>query len=163
MIIDLQTTFSGSTAADGTKTGQAITATALSSNVIDLRAVSGNVPTLKDEGIQLYDLWLVVQCDQSADFAAAGAATLTITIESDSDTAISTSPTVHYSTPAIGKATLVKGFTAVRTLLPSGDYERYLALRYTVATGPFTAGGLLAYLTPTVQRAKTYPVGFSVT
>jgi hypothetical protein len=70
---------------------------------------------------------------------------------------------VHFATGAIAKATLVKGYTAVRTLLPSGDYERFLGLRYTVATGPFTAGGLYAFLTPVSQRAKTYPVGFAVT
>src|SRR5581483_6642928 len=101
MIIDLQTTFSGSTAADGTKTGQAITATALSSNIIDLRSVGSvpgtpGTPTQVDEGIQFRDLWLVVQADQSADFAAAGAATLTITLESADDTGISTNATVHY-------------------------------------------------------------------
>ena len=163
MIIDLQTTFSGSTAADGTKTGQAITATAISANVLDLRAGnSSGGPALVDEGLQLYDLWLIVQADQSADFAAAGAATLTITLESDSAASLASSPVVHYSTAAIGKASLVKGYEAVRTLLPSGDYKRYLGLRYTVGTGPFTAGGLLAYLTPTPQRNKTYPVGFTV-
>lgn len=161
MIIDLQTTFSGSTAADGTKTGQAVTATAISDNVLDLR--NSATPTLVDEGIQLEDLWLVVQCDQSADFAAAAAATLTITLESDSAVGLGTTPAVHYATAAIGKATLVKGYTAVRTLLPSADYQRYVGLRYTVATGPMTAGGILAYLTPTAQRNKTYPVGFTVT
>jgi len=162
MIIDLQTTFSGSTAADGTKTGQAITATAISSNVLDLRSTGTTGPTLVDEGVQMYDLWLIVQCDQSADFAAAGAGTLTITLESDSAAGLGTTPAVHFATAAIGKATLVKGFTAVRTLLPSADYQRFLGLRYTVATGPFTAGGLYAYLTPSVQRNVAYPVGFSV-
>jgi hypothetical protein len=161
MIIDLQTTFSGVTAADGTKTGQAITATAISANVLDLRQAA--TPTLVDEAIQLADLWLVVQADQSADFAAAGAATLTITLESDTAVGLATSPVVHFSTAAIAKASLVKGFVAAKVLLPSDDYKRFLGLRYTVATGPFTAGGLYAFLTPTLQRNKTYPVGFAVT
>jgi hypothetical protein len=82
MILDLQTMFSGAVAADGTKTGQAITVTAISTNVLDLRKAA--TPTLVDEGIVLDDLWLIVQSDGSADFAAAGAATLTITLESDS-------------------------------------------------------------------------------
>lgn len=162
MIIDLQTTFSGTTAADGTKLGQAITVTAISTNVLDLRSTGTTGPTLVDEGVQLYDLWLVVQADQSADFAAAGAATLTITLESDSAAALGTTPAVHFASAVIPKATLVKGFTAVRTLLPSADYQRFIGLRYTVATGPFTAGGLYAYLTPTLQRSRTYPVGFTV-
>ena len=162
MIIDLQTTFSGTTAADGTKTGQAITATAISANVLDLRATGTVGPTLVDEAIQLYDLWMVVQADQSADFAAAGAATLTITIESDTVVGLSSTPAVHYSTAAIAKASLVKGFVAVRTKLPSGDYQRFVGLRYTVGTGPFTAGAALAFLTPTPQRNTVYPVGFAV-
>ena len=37
MILDLQTKFSGSTSAAGVTTGQAITATAISTNVLDLR------------------------------------------------------------------------------------------------------------------------------
>lgn len=160
MIIDLQTTFSGSTAADGTKTGQAITVTAISANVLDLRNAA--TPSLVDEGQMVSDLWLIVQCDQSADFTAAGAGTLTITLESDSAVGLATAPVVHFSTAAIGKATLVKGYTAVRTLLPSDDYKRYLGLRYTVATGPMTAGGLYAYLTPNPQRNKVYPAGFTL-
>src|SRR5262249_52746494 len=88
VILDLQTTFSVTPAADGTKTGQAITATAISANVIDLRPTLGafgavGAPSLVDDGLFADDLWLVAQCDQSADFAAAGAATLTITLESD--------------------------------------------------------------------------------
>ena len=162
MIIDLQTTFSGTTAADGTKTGQAITATAISANVLDLRATGTVGPTLVDEAVELDDLWLIVQADQTADFAAAGAATLTITLESDSVAGLSSTPAVHYSTPAIAKATLVKGFEAVRAKLPSADYQRFVGLRYTVATGPFTAGALYAYLTPAPQRSKIYPIGFAV-
>jgi hypothetical protein len=92
--------------------------------VLDLRQAA--TPTLVDEGIQLDDLWLVVQADQSADFAAAGAATLTITLESDTAVGLATSPVVHFATAAIAKATLVKGYVAVRTLLPSADYQRYL-------------------------------------
>lgn len=161
MILDLQTMFSGSVAVDGTKTGQAITATAISANVLDLRNSSS--PTLVDEGIGDISTWLIVQCDQSADFAAAGAATLTITLESDSAVGLGTTPVVHYSTTAIAKAALLKGTTQVRIAIPSADYQRYVGLRYTVATGPFTAGGLLAYLTLNPQRNKVYPVGFAVT
>ena len=160
MIIDLQTTFSGTTAADGTKTGQAITATAISAHVLDLRNAAA--PALIDDAV-LNDLWLVVQCDQSADFAAAGAATLTVTLESDSVVGLATAPVVHFGSAAIPKATLTKGYTALRAELPRDDYKRYLGLRYTVATGPFTAGGLYAYLTPSPQRSKVFATGFAVT
>lgn len=162
MIIDLQTRFSGSTTAAGVTTGDALTATAISANVVDLRSTGTTGPTLVDEGIQFQDLWLIVQADQSADFASAGASTLTITLESDSTANLATTPAVHYASAAIPKASLVKGFTAVRVLMPSADYQRFLGVRYTVAVANFTAGGILAYLTPTPQRNVIYPVGFSV-
>jgi hypothetical protein len=49
MILDLQTMFSGSVSAAGVKTGQAITATAISDNVLD-RKGGQTGPTLEDEG-----------------------------------------------------------------------------------------------------------------
>lgn len=157
MYIDLQSTFSGSTAADGTKTGQAVTSSAISSNVIDLRNAS--TPVLVDEALQGDNpLWLVIQCTVAA--TAAGAATVTFSLESDSTADLATSATVHWSTAAIGKATLVVGYVVARVPLPSGDYERYLGVRYTVATGPLTAGSFLAYLTPNLQRNIAYPSGF---
>jgi hypothetical protein len=162
MIIDLQSRFSGSTTAAGVTIGDAVTVTAISANVLDLRSTNTVGPTLVDEGIQYQDLWLIVQCDQSAAFAAAGAATLTITLESDSTANLATTPAVHYSTAAIPKATLVQGYTAVRVVVPSGDYQRYVGTRYTVATGPFTAGGILAFLTFVPQRNVVYPIGFAV-
>lgn len=163
MILDLQTMFSGSVAADGTKTGQSITATAISTNVLDLRNFRSGVttPALVDEGLLGFmEQWLIVQVLTSAAGGDA-AKTLTITLESDSDTALSTSVTVHYTSPAITGATLVAGYTAVRIQLPSGDYERYLGLRYTVSAG-FTAFQITAYLTPDPQRNIIYPTGFTI-
>lgn len=163
MILDLQEMFSGTVAADGTKTGQSLTATAISTNVIDLRNyVTGvTTPILVDEGILGgMEMWLIVSVLTSA-AGGDSAKTLTITLESDSDTALSTSPTIHYTSPAITGATLVAGYTAIRVQLPSGDYERYLGVRYTVSAG-FTAFQLLAYLTPDPQRNVTYPSRFTV-
>lgn len=167
MILDLQTKFSGSTTAAGVTTGDAITVTAISANVLDARSAGGSVsvgtggPALVDEGINVNDFWLIVQVTDNA-FTAAGAATLTITLESDTAVGLGATPVVHFSTAAIGKATLVIGYTAVRTPLPSDDYKRFIGLRYTVATGPMTAGNLVAYFALEAQRNKTYPVGFAV-
>lgn len=158
MILDLQTMFSGSVASDGTKTGQAVTATAISTNVLDLRNAS--TPALADEGMSGPETWLTIMCLVAA--TAAGAATVTFSLESDSTADLATSPTVHWTSPAIGKATLIAGYVVARIQLPSDDYERYLGVRYTVATGPLTAGTFHAFLTPDMQRNKTYPVGFSV-
>jgi hypothetical protein len=160
MILDLQTMFSGVVSAAGVKTGDAVTATAISANVLDLR--QSNSLLLADEGLNPDETWLIVQSDASAAWTAAGAATLTITLESDSTANLATTPVVHWSSAAIGKAAILASTVLARIPLPSADYQRYLGLRYTVATGPFTAGAILAYLTPDVQRNKTYPSGFTI-
>lgn len=142
---------------------QAVTATALSTNVLDLTQGVTSPATLttidigEGEGMEL-----VIQVDTAA--TATGAATVTFTLESDSDTALSTSPTVHWTSAAIGKATLVAGYEVARVKLPPGQqYERYLAVRYTVATGPLTAGAFSAFLTKQGQGNTAYPSGFAVT
>lgn len=159
MILDLQTMFSGTVAADGTKTGQALTATAISTNVLDLRNAA--TPATADEGILGFmEEWLIVQV-QTATNGADAAKTLTITLESDSAVGLATAPVVHYSTPAITGATLVAGYTAVRVQLPSADYKRYLGIRYTVSAS-FTSFNILAYLTPDPQRNVVYPAAFTI-
>jgi hypothetical protein len=160
MFIDLQTTFDGSTTGAGVKTGTAVTATAISANVIDLRQAA--TPAVADEGVNPAQTILFVQSDGSADFAAAGAATLTITLESDSTANLATAPVVHFSTAAIGKAAILKNTVLVRVALPSADYKRFLGLRYTVATGPFTAGGILGWISPDMQRNIVYPAAFTI-
>ncbi len=156
MILDLQTTFSGTVAADGTKTAQAITATAISTNVLDLRNAS--TPTLVDEGLFGKDLRLVVQT-----IAAFNTLTsLTITLESAADAGLTSGPVVHFSTGAILLAALTANTVLARIQLPSADYKRYLGLRYTVAGTPPTLGSILAYLTPDIDRNKVYPSGFTI-
>jgi hypothetical protein len=152
-IIDLQTKFSDV---------QAVTVTAVSANILDLRNFNTGVttPALADESLVGANMWVTIFVGTAV--TAAGAATVTFSLESDSTTDLATSPTVHYVSAAIGKATLVAGYAAVRVQLPSGDYERYLGVRYTVATGPLTAGTFTAFLHPNVQRNITYPNGFVV-
>lgn len=125
MILDKQNIFSDA---------QAITATADSTNVIDFGAAR------LGEGEPMP---LNVQVEEA--FTAAGAGTLTITWVTATDEAF-TSPQTIYSSGAIGKATLVKGYR-----IPGlGDVPvgalRYNKLVYTVATGPMTAGKINAAL-----------------
>jgi hypothetical protein len=161
MILDLQTMFSGTVAVDGTKTGQGITATAISGNVLDRTGGLPLFPALEDEGLEGFaEMWLIVQV-QTATNGADSAKTLTITLESALDAALSSSPVVHFSTPAILGSALVAGYTAVRVQLPSSDYKRYIGLRYTVSAG-FTSFNVLAYLTPDPQRNVIYPIGFTI-
>ena len=166
MFIDLQSTFSGSTTAAGVKTGDAVTVTAISANVMDLRqgvaSLTTGVLALADEGLNPDEAWMIVQTDNSAAFAAAGAATLTVTLESDSTANLATLPVVHFSTAVIGKAALVANFVIARFGLPSDNYKRFLGVRYTVATGPFTAGAILAFMSTEVQRNITYQANFAV-
>lgn len=158
MILDLQTMFSGSVASDGTKTGQGITATAISANVIDLRQAA--TPATADEGLSGPESWFVVQV-QTAAAGGDAAKTLTVTLESDSAAGLATLPVVHFSTAAILGSALTAGATIVRTQLPSDNYKRFLGVRYTVSAG-FTSFNILAYLTPDIQRNVIYPVGFTV-
>ena len=160
MFLDLQSMFSGSVAADGTKTGQAITATAISANVIDRSGGLTSFPALEDEGTNPDEQWLIVQA-QTAAAGGDAAKTLTITLESAADAGLTSGPVVHFSSPAIVGAAITLGATLVRTPLPSADYKRFIGLRYTVSAG-FTAFNILAYITPDPQRNVIYPTGFSV-
>lgn len=126
---------------------QAVTASAISTNVMDL-GVS------HDFGVAA-DLFLVVQCDVTATDAGSDA-TLTISLESDSTADLATSATVHHTSAAIALASLVAGETLLVVPVPPGAYERYLGVRYTVASGPLTAGKFSAFLSADVQRWKAY-------
>lgn len=133
MILDAQNEFSDS---------QAVTSTAISTNVIDLDSAS--IPKNIGGSSPLY---LVIQTaltctDTSSD------ATVAFTLESDSAAALNSSPTVHFSTGALAFAAYATAGTRVAvTPLPFGDYKRYLGVRYTVASGPLTAGAFDAFLT----------------
>jgi len=143
MILDMQSMFSGTVAADGTKSAQAITATAISTNVIDLRQ-PGGTPATADNGIMGGGgLWLVIQT-----LAAFNTLTsLTITLESDSTANLATAAVVHFSTGAILLAALTANTVLARVVVPSGSYKRYLGVRYTVGGSNPTLGTVLAYLT----------------
>lgn len=150
---------------------QAVTSTAISENVIDTLTTGAAAATLgtyvavntdQDLGQSNEDIYLVVQTavtctDTSSD------ATLTITLESDDNVGLS-SPTVHYSTGAIAFASFATAGTRLVTLcLPHGTYQRYVGLRYTVASGPLTAGAFDAFLTTDPAGVyRKYATGFSV-
>lgn len=160
MFLDLQSMFSGTVAADGTKTGQAITATAISVGIIDRSGGIASFPALEDEATNPDEQWLIVQA-QTAAAGGDAAKTLTITLESAADAALSSGPVVHYSSPAILGSAITAGATLVRIPLPSGDFKKFIGLRYTVSAG-FTSFNILAYLTPDPQRNVIYPTGFAV-
>lgn len=156
MILDMQTTFSGSVASDGTKTAQGpITATQISTNVLDLR--NSSLPALVDEGLQGSDVWLEVRVIQAFN----NLTTLTVTLESDVAATLASAPVVHASF-ALALASLTANTTVVRLLIPSADYKRFLGVRYTVTGTAPSTGTLLANIAMDTQRNKTYPAGFTI-
>ena len=131
-------------------TDQAVTATAASTDIVDLGAARdmGNGEPLE----------LVILVTQTV--TAAGAATVTFTLETDDNAGFS-SPVVLASSGAIGKAALTAGTEVLRIKVPL-DAERYLRTNYTVATGPLTAGTFTAFLAHDRQASRAYAPGFIV-
>lgn len=111
---------------------QAITASAASTDVLDLGEVSPDRGTGKR-------IW--AECVVTEAFAASGAATLNIGIQ---DSADNSTYGDLVSTRAIPKTELLKG-KSFAIDLPEGKHKRYLRLYYTVTNGPFTAGKITAH------------------
>jgi len=137
---------------------QAVTATAVSTNTIDL-----GVNRDMGAGNQLNAVFGV---DVSA--AAAGAATVRFQVITSAAAAL-TSPNVIAQTDDIPIANLTAGrkpivvslSPAVLNSLPIG--QRYLGVQYTIGTGPLTAGSFTAFITNSgVDVGKNYPSGFTV-
>ena len=142
---------------------QAVTATALSTNVIDLAPFTDGVGTntVRDIGSG-EDVYLIVRTIEAATDSGSDA-TLTVTLESDSTENLATSPTVHFSTGALAFAAFSPaGAEVAKIKLPAGDYERYLGVRFTVASGPLTGGKFDAFLVKDAQSYRPYAVGSTI-
>lgn len=134
---------------------QAVTATAVSTNTIDL---SGNRDV--GEGNDLYMNFAVTEAA-----LAAGAATVEFQVIASAAAGL-TSPTVVGSSGAIGKASLTLGANVAVRINPqvASLGLRYLGANYVVSTGPLTAGKFTADVVETIQDGKKfYASGFSVT
>lgn len=124
---------------------QAITASADSTNVIDL-GVPGTpfdaaAPLNQDVG-KGNPIPFLVQVTEA--MTAAGAATLTINVSTGATTALGTTIA---SVGPIAVADLVAGYQSAIHVLPNKITERYLGIEYVVATGPMTAGTVTAGIT----------------
>lgn len=135
---------------------QAVTATAISTNVIDLGATN----TLKDIGSG-EDIYLVVQTEAACTDVGSDA-TLQVDLLSDSTSDLATSPTTHWTSGSLAFAAFSPAGTKIAAVkLPKGDYERYLGVKYTVGAGPLTAGAFDAFLTKDVESFRSYAKGYS--
>lgn len=146
----------------------ALTATAIS-DVKDLLVASGAVGagstggpsanTVKDIGTG-QTLYLHILVTTTLD-SSGEAATLDVTLESDDAAALNTSPTVHITIPQILEAGLAAGTWIAKGIpLPSGAYQRYLGVRYTVGTENFTSGKVSAWISPNRYDDRTYEGGW---
>ena len=105
---------------------QAVTASAASTNVVDLDAAG------KIEG-KPYHLHVKV----NTSVTASGDATVAVALQTDSDEAFGSATTL-WTSAAIGKAALTAGTEVVRLPINGMPLKRYARVYYTVATGPLT-------------------------
>ena len=151
MYVDKQAEFSDS---------QAVTATAISTNVMDLVSNASGKNPIRDIGTG-QDVYLVVLTTVAATDAGSDA-TLAVTLESDDNVGLA-SPTTHFSTGTLAFAAFSPAGTVIAAIkLPSGNYERYLGVRYTVAAGPLTAGQFDAFLTTDINAYRAYARNYVV-
>jgi len=140
--------------------GQAVTSTAISTNVIDLQPADQTNAT-QNIGIG-EEMVLVVQTRTAATDTSSDA-TLAVTLESDSAVGLDSAPVVHFSTGALAFAAFAPAGSKIAVVkLPQGvTYKRYLGLRYTVADGPLTAGNFDAFITTDAQAQQYVASGFT--
>jgi hypothetical protein len=146
---------------------QALTATAISTNVYDLLPSGGAInsgdtggPTANTtvniaagKPLYLY-IWVSTVLDSAGE-----AATLTATVES-SATTTNGSPTVHWTSGSVAEATLATGYWVAKgVVLPPGDYKRYICINYTVGTENFTSGNISAWLSDSPFNEQQYRSG----
>jgi hypothetical protein len=149
MILDKQNMFSEA---------QAVTATAVSTNTIDLSLA-------RDIGAG-EDLSVFITVDEAA--VSAGATTVDFQVISSAAAAL-TSPTVLAELPAVPKADLTLGRKAMEikvpraTLLAQPVGQRYLGLNYVVNTANLSAGKFTAGIVKDFQdEKKLYASGYTV-
>jgi len=132
---------------------QAVTATAASTDVIDLGLA--------------YDLGngddIEVICQVGTAFTAGGAATMTVAVQGSVDNSTFFDLML---TRAIPVASLTAGSEPCRYRIPSPGagqvLPRFIRMNYTIATGPMTAGTITAGLALTRQNNRAYPPGVTV-
>lgn len=138
---------------------QAVTASAVSTNTLDLSVA-------RDIGAG-EDLYVIFTVPVAA--TAAGAATVEFQIITSAAADLS-SPTVLVSTGPLAKTELTINRKPISLCIPPAVLlaqpigQRYFGVQYVVATGPLTAGSFSAAITDaeSASMGKYYPSGFTV-
>ncbi len=142
MILDAHNLFSDA---------QAITATAASTNLIDLSSI-------RDIGVGR-ELYLIVIVDVA--FTDAGSdSTIAVTIETDSTAAFGSAATIQ--TIGTFAALAAIGTRLVARLAPDASWEQFIRLKYTAANGDLSTGSLTAALILDLQAFTAYAIGYTV-
>lgn len=129
---------------------QAVTADAISTNVIDLQST----PTLRDLAIS----GILVEFIVTEAFATT--VSIDISVESDSTANLATSATVH-TTKNFLLAALTLGTRFTMAIPPGQNVERYLGVRYNVNTDA-TAGKFKTYVVLDSPSMQYFPDGSSI-
>lgn len=136
MLIDKETLFSNA---------QALTATAASTNILDLGAANRDIGKAN----------IRFRVQVGTTFQSTGSSTCTIALQTDSTSAFSGAVTLFQSA-AIPKASMTAGAVLVDIMVPRGT-KRWVRVYYTVATADFTAGTLTAFLAEQTEGRQDYP------
>ena len=123
--------------------GQAITATAISENVIripDAGTVHGEGAAIARNLGPGEEVPILIQVIE----AFATLTSLTITLETADNAALSTNNEVLFSTGAIPVASLIAGYRSAVRVLPDHVLRDYLGLRFTVTGTNASAGKITA-------------------
>jgi hypothetical protein len=146
MMLDYQLLFSNA---------QAITSTAASTNIIDLRggasATAGTMPA--HYGTARYTPFAGNQAELFVQvvttFTTSDAATLTVKVQTHDDDAFGATTDILLTplSSTFAVSALVAGYHLKMPIhIPPGWTDRYMRLYYTVGTGTFTAGAITAGL-----------------
>lgn len=130
---------------------QAITADAISTNVIDTwegrGAAADTIPWQTNAITPRWGLGTCIPIFIGVTTTFATLTSLTVTVESDSTADLATSATVHWTSAAIPVASLVAGYRfQIRQLPIDFTPERYVGIRYNVTGSNATAGTILAQI-----------------
>lgn len=145
MIMDKENQFSDA---------QAITATAVSTNYVDL-GIARNIGV----GENMYLVMIVTTAftDSGSD------STVTPSLETDDNTSFSSPVTLRtYDVIAALAAANTKRVYRIEPYNDAGRFERYIQLRYTLANGSLTTGAITAFLSKDAQLWAPYASGFSI-
>jgi hypothetical protein len=138
MIIDKDLELCLATAIDTGTAGADLTGNAIRTQRINMNLAVGK------------PMYCVIRVDTSV--TSGGAMNVTFALRSDDNATVhTTTSTLHASTGAIAKATLVAGYTKI-LILPPGVYEEYLGLIVTTDTNDATAGKIDAWITDNVSQ-----------